>query len=454
MLSRIHTAELVAVVAAIALAVPANAGVGFYSPAGIPAEVVRNMQFDMFNGRSATQVARNLSKVRGTSFKVFINLGPIVTESANPADLNMTYTTSNGGIGTKIFRPNKRTKLRVFPSDAELRRRLNPVIKVLAKYSQNVQAVFLADEPYLNGISKAELERAGKVVRHELDVHGIQQVKLGVIFAAGMFNEAFAHLINRQAGAYVTAIDRYFSHGDPGHPKAFAAWVQEIKHNRLVTYDRAGNMYIGGGLPRGFNVFGFDFYLSTILLDKTYDRTLEWFAKHFPHSGCATFADQPVSKIRTHLSFFHAGTVRKGRRYRVDDRRLLDSIYKCRMTATTTMLRQAVGARNADLLLVSESSNNGVLEFDPSGRVESNQPASLVESRVLDEVKRAQAFYTSHRCIFEGLMYFPYNPSHDWSISLHIGGASTMPTVITSIYQFAANNATERRACSVKSAEN
>ena len=70
-----------------------------------------------------------------------------------------------------------------------------------------------------------------------------------------------------------------------------------IRANRLATYDRAGNLYIGGRFPAGFEVFAFDFYLSTLLLDSLHEHTLQWLAGRCPQHGCARFANQPMRKV-------------------------------------------------------------------------------------------------------------------------------------------------------------
>ena len=139
-----------------------------------------------------------------------------------------------------------------------------------------------------------------------------------------------------------------------------------------------------------------------------------------------------MSQLKRGLSFFRDGPVQNDA---TSDRILLDAMYRCRMQATTSMLQQAVAGRNIQLLLISESSSNGVLEFDSAGNVEQEQPALLVEARVLDEVKRAQAFYSS---AYSGLMFFTYDNAIDFSINLKIGGASAFPSVLESIFAFSA----------------
>lgn len=417
----------------------ANARVGFFAPGGIPDATARQMPIVLFNAQSAAQVAMNMEKVQGTTAGVFIDLGHLIAQSKDVARIGMQYVDAKGVTRTKAFAPQTGNKLRAFPSDGRIGELLDPVFAVLARHAANVYAVLPVDEPYLNGVSKAELERVGGVVRKLLDKHGLVKVKLGVVFASGMFDRRFAHLLDQRAAVYASGIDDHFAKGEAAGNKdpAFAAWVNDMKRGRLTTYDQAGNMYVGGGLPRGYEVFGFDFYLSTLLLDGLHEDSLAWFAKQYPSPACAQFSGQTMSRLRPRLSFFHDGSVLQGSRYRADDRRLLDAMYQCRMGAMTAMLQQAARGRKAELLLIAESSNNGVLEFDAAARPESAQPELLVQARVLDEVARAEKFYEHNRCVYTaGLLYFTYADAYDSSIKLHVGGAADMPGVMKSIEDF------------------
>jgi hypothetical protein len=245
--------------------------------------------------------------------------------------------------------------------------------------------------------------------------------------------------MDRESGAYVHGIDQYYAtHGGGMSQADFAAWVAAVAQHRLVTYDRAGNMYVDGGVPRGYDIYGFDFYLSTLLLDRTHEDTLSWLAEHYPDAGCARFAGLPMSRIRAQLSFFRKGEALTGRGYQEADKRILDAIFRCRMNAVTTMLRDEVKDKKAQFLLVSESSDNGVLEFTPDGSAKSNQSAALIDTRVLDEVNRAEKFYGTHECLYSaGLLFFTYQDSYDATIKLKVGGARGLPDVMASIYGFA-----------------
>jgi hypothetical protein len=195
-------------------------------------------------------------------------------------------------------------------------------------------------------------------------------------------------------------------------------------------------MYTGGGLPDGFTVVSFDFYLSTLLLDETHEYTLDWLSSR--HPACAQFADQPMSQIRTQLSFFQNGFVQEGRQD--EDRALLDAMFECRMGAITSLLQAQNGAKNLQFLMLSEASNNGVLEFNAKAQRKQGQPQLLVEARALDEVVRAQDFYLRHAELYSaGLLYFTYRNTYDYALKLYIGGAVGMPSVLDNIFQFARN---------------
>jgi len=385
-------------------------------------------------------LAENLALMRGTAFKAYVDLGSIITEPRALSKIGVRYSNGAGVVRTKHFMPQTPSYLREFLDGEDLRSRLRPLMVVLAQHRANVGAVFLADEPYAHGISKAELERAGQVVRNLLDQRGLSSVKIGVIFASGMFNRGFAHLINERAEAYVHGIDSYYAARGAGSSReAFASWVKTIETHRLVTYDGAGNMYVGGGLPKGFDIYGFDFYLSTLLLDGTHEDTMSWLASRFPEGPCAQFSGETVSEIRGKLSFFNDSKMLTGRKYKVSDRAILDSLFRCRMSAVTAMLltEKMLANDHADVLIVSESSNNGVLEFTSKGKAKSVQPEALVDDRILDEVNRAERLYEDHPCLYSGgLLFFTYDDSFDKSIKLWVGGAHDVPKVMASIYAF------------------
>lgn len=430
----------VSLTACVALAASsvAVADVGFFAPSGLTKSVIDHTQIGLESAVSPAHLEQQLALMRGTDFKAYVDVGDVIALPRSTTSIGTQYRTPDGESRNKRFVPQSPSYLRIFPSDRDIERLLEPIIAVLANHKRNVGAVFLADEPYVHGISKSEMERAAHVVRRMLNKRGLASVKLGVIFASGMFDSSYAHLIDGMAGKYAQEIDDYYDAQKDRSSGAFSDWVTAVQQHRLVTYDGAGNIYVGGGLPNGFDIYGYDFYLSTFLLDGTHEDTLRWLADHFPNGQCGQFAGRSTSSVRSTLSFFKGDRVLGGREYQDADRRLLDALYACRMGAITGMLKRAAAGRDAELLFVSESSDNGVLEFSPAGVVEPAQPRALIDSRVLDEVGRAEKFYAEHVCLFTGgLLFFTYQDTYDPGIKLKIGGARGIPAVMSSIYSFA-----------------
>ena len=415
----------------------AKAEVGFFTPRGAPQALAGKVQFVKINVSSPDQLESSLRMAQAGGLRLRLDMGPVVTTPMPSGRVGRHYVTRDDGRRhDKLLPPDADNKLRQFPDDVRLRAILAPYLERVAAYPAVVDRVFLADEPYLNGISRQEMERAGRVTREELDRRGLRHVRLGVVFAAGMFNAEFARMVDDASVRYVRQLDDHYrapNEDQAGHE----AWKRQIQRVRLATYDRAGNMYLGGGFPAGFDLVAFDFYLSTILLDGVHEHTLDWLAKHYPKAGCASFAGQSMTQVRQTLTFFRDGPVTQQPDAQTSDRRMLNQIFDCRMNAVTEMLLKERGNRPIELMLIAESGNNGVLEFDARQQVEPDQPPLLVEARVLDEVRRAECFYVRHQRSYRGLMFFTFENEYDNTIRLHVGGAAGMPTVLSSIFNFA-----------------
>lgn len=85
--------------------------------------------------------------------------------------------------------------------------------------------------------------------------------------------------------------------------------------------------------------------------------------------------------------------------------------------------------------MISETSNNGVLEFDARLNIENSQPPALVEWRVLEETRRATDFYLSNQHVYnQGLLFFTYANAFDHTIQMPVGGAANMPAVLEHIF--------------------
>lgn len=427
--------------AAIAAAPDNPRQIGFFSPDGASPEFTPHIQFSIVNIRSPAGLAADFAAADGTKNKLYLDFGPLISNGRPPVSLSRNYLTTDGAEHIKAFAPLTAAKVERIADKGELARRLAPYLPIIAAHQDHLGPIFLLDEPYLNGVSKAELERAAQDVRAIFADAGMTKIRLGVNFAAAMFNSDFAEHIGRAAGDYAAAIDDYSKRhaalrSGPATPEAvaFRGWVDAIERSRLSTYDQAGNMYVGGGIPDGFDVVTFDFYLSTILFDGTHEHTLEWFAQRFPEY-CSAFKGTPMHQIRAGLSFFRGDTEATDAD-RASDRLILDEVFTCRMQATLSLLRAELHGRAVEVMLIGESSSNGLLQFNADGAPTQAQDAAAIEARVLDEVKRTAHLYTPG-AFKAGLAYFTYADTYDQSIHLRIGGAADMQSVTDFIYRLA-----------------
>ncbi|MEZ3183635.1 hypothetical protein HZR81_01635 [Pseudomonas sp. LM13] len=415
----------------------AQAEVGFFSPQGVFEEFSDKVDFAMVNAYSIEQVESSLIEAQRTHIKLFIDLGPQFRHPAPIAEVGRIYIASDGTEKQKLFPARADNKVWADSSEGIVLDRIKPFLDLAKRYGDTIDTLFLIDEPYLNGVSKQAYERLTSAVRSELSVRGLDSVKIGVIFAGAMFNRDFAKQFEQQAARYVEAIDQEYSTiaGQSATP-AQQEWIDIITTKRLTTYDLAGNMYTEGGVPDGVDVVSFDYYVSTLLLDSLHEHSLAWFASRFPKSSCERFTGKPVSEVRHELSFFKDGPVLEGRKWIKHDRDMLNAIYQCRMNGALALLRTELEKTEADeeIMLIGESSNNGLLEFDARAVPEQGQPAKLVELRVRDEVIRAKQLLAEEHDI-DRLMFFTYQDEYDHTIKLQIGGASGMASVLEAIYK-------------------
>ncbi len=430
--------------------------VGFFSPDYVD-DFVAHIHFSMINVYSVydekkgdlhvnlRSLEENLEKVQGYDHVVNLDLGPTITNKKQPRDLKISYTNSRGLPSEKAFTPLTDNKIREIASDHEIERRLEGLPELVKAYRSSVGAVFIVDEPYLNGVPKEEINRAIRTLKRLFRKSGVDDLKYGVLFASAMFDADFARLINTQMIAYVERIDRYYREKlskksettDPAKRKKFDQWVESMKKYRLTTYDSANNVYLKGGIPEEADIVASDFYLSTLLLDLVHEQTLSYFSKSTPVDSCAYFSDKSMSRLKEELSFFQDGPVVDDPSAHESDKELLDRMFQCRMEALTMLQDRALAGlgRQPKRMLIGESSANGLLELDSKMRREQDQPVLLLEKRVLDEVKRGFEYYIRNGERFdEGLMYFLYPDSYDRSIGLHVMGIKGAKTVKAYIY--------------------
>lgn len=435
-----------------------HAQIALFAPPGVNPEFVGKVATAHINVHSPEDLEKNLQAVKGTATRLDLDLGPVLN-SRKPLDQIPTRyhaidaTGARTGWQQKAMAPQEHNKLRVIPKDAEARKILQPYMAVIKRYQAQVATVFIADEPYLHGIPKADLERIATTVRTMLREQGIKNIKLGVIFASGMVNAEFAKMVDQEAVRYVQTIDGHRNTLSSLGDQATAAdlqWLKDIVQFRLTTYDNAGNLYTDGGIPRGYDLYGFDFYLSTALQDRLYEHMLPLLKKQVRGGECDISAYTTMSELRAQLSFYQDGPVRQasaadkaaGRPTpQQQDKVLLDQLYQCRMTAATEMMRKEIAkiGSKGKILVLTESSNNGVLEFDARQNIEKGQPERLVESRVLDEVQRGLDFYQSQRQKGDvaALEFFTFDNTFDKTIQLDIGGFVDMPAVKKLIFDSA-----------------
>jgi hypothetical protein len=288
-------------------------------------------------------------------------------------------------------------------------------------------------------VGRRELERAAARVRQLLRDNGLGRTQIGVVFAGAMFDARFARLIAGHANAYVAGIEQHHREQlaarlPPTQRQGHARWAEQYAHQRLTTYDLSGNLYLGGGIPRGFDVVAYNLYTATLLQDGVHDGTLAWFAENRLSEACAPFRGVSSRVLRQRLSFYRDGPVDTAGQ--AADRRLLDQVFTCKSESVLALLRQHAPEGVQAFQLWGESSANGFLEFDAAGQVEAAQPPMLVESRVFDEVARTLAFRDRHLDAFSGgVIFFIYDDAVDRSIDLRIAGAKAMPSVTHAVFE-------------------
>ena len=181
---------LLATLCCIVIEAHSAENVRFFSPQGVAPAFVPKTHFAMINSMSVEQVKQSQIIAKNTPpFIVNIDFGPVLCDVKSNQLLAKTYISKDCGRHQKALTALSDNKIRTFPSDTEIGKRLAPFLEIMQPYAQNIGTVYLADEPYLNGISKQELERADAKMRSLLKTYKLPKVKIGVIFAGGMFNK-------------------------------------------------------------------------------------------------------------------------------------------------------------------------------------------------------------------------------------------------------------------------
>ncbi|MFK3705015.1 hypothetical protein ACI2JR_08665 [Klebsiella sp. NPDC088457] len=418
------------------------ATVGFLSPSGINPKFAANVNIAMINVYNEEQLRHELILAEKNGLQLYLDLGPALNTARKTENISTVYYDDNNLRHQKIFKPIDQNKLRALPADTLLKAKISKLLPSIEQYRDNVAAIFLADEPYLNGLNKNDLEHVAAQTRSLLDARGLKEIKLGVIFASAMFNAEFARELDKKSIRYVEGIDNHYRNIAEKIKNNTATddekkWPEIIEKFRLTTYDSAGNIYTEGGIPKGFDIYTFDFYLSTILLDNLYNDIPAWFAAKNIDKSCQVFNNKTVAQIRQELSFFSDGAMDTTEQDIQHDKDIMDDLYTCRMNTTIKLLQQEIQSTSpqANIVLISESSSNGVMEFDRTGNLKQGQPEKLVELRVLHEVQRALKLYQDQQYQnISGILFFLFNDEYDNTIKINIGGAGSMPSVLTEIY--------------------
>jgi len=425
-----------------------NAGVGYFSPSGVRTEFASAVDMATINAvNGPTHVADSFRVAEEAGLKINLDIGPLISKPRPPENLITSYAAQDGSRKEKALPGMKANKLRDFVPDDQIRVLLKPYLDAIAPHKSALYSVFLVDEPYLNGVSKSELERVSRVVRSVFAENGYPEIKIGVIFAGAMFNKRFSAAAQKAALAYVDTIDSYAQSEQArietlprSEAKAaraeFDKWKEVINNFRLTTYDTAGNIFDGGGIPAGFDILAFDLYVSTALLDGAYEDAMSVLASESGISECADFANVKMSKFRSTLSFMQSGPMSAGDHLRDKDNERLTRFYNCRVKGTIKLLQDeamASGYSKYETMVITESSSNGFLEFAADGSPEAEQPELLVKARVVEEVQRAIKLYKEPESGIDHMLFFTFDDEYDKSINLQVGGVASNPKAIEAI---------------------
>lgn len=406
----------------------------FFTPLAYPAELARHTDIGMvlaYGGDSGRNSLRaNLETARGHRTRLNIDFTHLLLIQRPAASLARTYR-YGGQILPKSFAPRAANKVKNLPDARELRVRLAPYLPLLKEYEAQTAALFLVDEPYMHGISKAEMERLAVQTRALLAENGLERLPLGITFGSGMFDRGFAERVSEEAHAWVHEAESHYTRLRTGRSaadrKRLEEWKKAFETQRLTTYDLAGHYYTGGGIPAGYDIVAYNLYTATLLQDAVQNQTLAYFAELGASPACARFRDTAMPDIRKELSFYQDGALSPDSLAK--DRPLLDAVFACK-AETLLHLAQKHLHPGQRLMLWGEASGNGFMEFDREGRPKDGQPALLIAARVGEEMTRTLRFYDRHRAQFpEGVMFFLWDDATDHSVDLQVSGASAMPGI-------------------------
>jgi len=420
-----------------------NQDFGYFTPGGLTEatnksnySIVNLTQYGTFpNGDDID----NFLILSQDSHRIMINLSAYLFMEKPSNQLSKKITVGHQPY-TKQFNPLAGKKVYTLIPKTERIDRIKRLSQRFEPFHAYIHSFLISDEPYLNGVNKAELEQLAQELRYSFKKTKLELTPLAVNFAGAMFHQEFATLVNQNLNRYVKQIDDYHQANKDTPTTEFENWLKTIKTQRLVSYDQAGNIYSEGGLPRGFDIFSFDFYLSTLLMDDMYHNSLQLLSNLTSTPACNHFNRNDVEQNSPFaLSYINNGPFQPNIKA---DKQKLDRLFNCRMQSTLVLLTEAIKQlpktnKQKHILLIAESSSNGFLERRFDFKIKQHQPRKLIEGRVYDEVKRYHHFFKNNTdTITAGIAYFLYPTSYDHSINQEISGVETLPDVLHLISSF------------------
>eukprot|EP00928_Gymnodinium_smaydae_P036196 TRINITY_DN25329_c0_g1_i1.p1 TRINITY_DN25329_c0_g1~~TRINITY_DN25329_c0_g1_i1.p1 ORF type:complete len:542 (-),score=42.41 TRINITY_DN25329_c0_g1_i1:50-1504(-) len=429
--------------------------VGFVAPSGVSPGFVRRVDSSQINipmkfdpdhpGAVIVDMARlesNLELSREANHTMHLDLTWMITEGVPHNKLNMTYSTSSGFSGVKMFPPFSE-KLRMFKPDLAIHQAIASMASALSKFHDVIDTFYLVDEPYLNGVPKSELERVSRLIRRSCLQLGLPAFRRGIIFTGAFFNKYYGEELNRCHGDYVKHIDdkarQKYEHNDK---KTYDKWYAKATLNagqrhRVTSYDLADNLYREGGIPRDVEVIAVDEYASALFWDLTRDSVLHFFWTVTRVPACQRFGTS-VARVREQLREFfrNPSTLWLARL-------LLDDIFFCRWEAIVALLRREVGERESSIsfAMVSESSITPYASFrNEIKKTFKESTVSVMNRLICDDITRSAQILQRYPGFFSEVLYFTYESVRDNGIEQSFDGVDAIPEAMEMLESMSARN--------------
>ena len=115
--------------------------------------------------------------------------------------------------------------------------------------------------------------------------------------------------------------------------------LEELTYG-LTTYDLAGNIYTGGGIPEGVDIIAYDLYTASLLQDTLHAHTLAWFAELGASAACTPFKNTSMPQVRTQLSFYSDDNAGAAPGAQEADNALLNAIFTCKSESMLQLLKK------------------------------------------------------------------------------------------------------------------